>query len=86
MSPLQKKILVGILLAIAVGLAIWSGFSAFAPQGKTIGSLGILSEKRGFSNGDTAEPQPKKSTQELEKSGESAASGAPAGATETKSP
>ena len=86
MSPLQKKILVGILLAIAVGLATWSGVSAFAPQGKTIGSLGNLSEKSGTSNSATVESQPKKSTQELEKSGESAASGAPAGATETKSP
>ena len=81
MTTLQKKILAGVLVAIALGVAVWSGLAAFNEQGKTIGHLGSLSEK-------TSVPEKKASVESgadskkpaamSEKTGEASASGAPA--------
>ena len=81
MTTLQKKILAGVLVSIALAVAIWSGLSAFNEQGKTIGHLGSLSEKP--MNQEKAESsksgaEVKKPAAMSEKTGEASASGAPA--------
>ena len=72
-----KQIVIGIVVVIALVLAIWSGINNFSPQGRTIGTLGAITEKT--NNGPAAGAAPSKPEQR-EKAGDAAMSGAPADA------
>ena len=84
-----KKVVIGVVLLIAVVFAIWSGIRNFGPQGRTIGTLGTITETTNNAAGPT-KPEATSSSgtsvngptkpEDREKNGDAALSGAPSDA------
>lgn len=75
-----RNVAIGIICVVGLSLAIWSGVRTFGPQGRTIGTLGAITEKTNRSESANTGAT-KAAPAETEKTGEAALSGAPSDAT-----